>query len=64
MKEYEVKISEKVTHVLTVEAASEDEAVDLAYKLLTDGMSKEQEEKHDYVFDSEGFTGEYSTYEI
>jgi hypothetical protein len=64
MKEYEVKISEKVTHVLTVEAASQDEAVDIAYKLLTDGMSKEQEEEHDYIFDSEGFTGEHSTYEV
>jgi hypothetical protein len=64
MPRYEIKIDERFYHSLTIEAASQDEAVELAYKLLTDGMSKEQETEYDYIFESEGFTGEHSTYEI
>lgn len=64
MPKYEVKIDERFYHTLTIEAASSDEAVERAYELLREGMSKEQETEYDYDFESEGFTGEHSSYEI
>lgn len=57
---YVVKIDERMTHSLIVEAASQDEAIEAAYKLLTDGMTPEEEKACDYSMESDGFTGEHS----
>lgn len=64
MTEYEVKIDERIAHTLTVEAASEDEAVELAYELLRSGMSPEKEKEVDYSMESVGFTGSHDVWEI
>ena len=64
MTEYEVKIDERIAHTLTVEAASQDEAVELAYELLRSGMSPDKETEVDYSMESVGFTGSHDVWEI
>ena len=63
MTEYIVRIQERVTHSVVVEAASEDAAIELGYKLLTDGMSPEEEKARDYDIESDGYTGYHYTEE-
>lgn len=63
MTEYRVRIDERFTHELTVEAESRDEAIAAAYQLLTDGMSKDEESQMDYVFESDGYTGQNDAWE-
>jgi hypothetical protein len=49
--------------MLVVEAHTEDEAAEKAYKLITDGMSKDMEKEVDYQLDSDGLTGNISVTE-
>ncbi len=63
MKSYEVKINELMYHSLMVEADSSDAAVDKAYELLRNGMTKEQEKEFDYSLESDGLTGQYDVEE-
>jgi hypothetical protein len=63
MKSYEVKINELMYHSLMVEAESSDDALDKAYELLRNGMSKDQQKEFDYSLESEGFTGEHDVEE-
>jgi hypothetical protein len=58
MPEYRVRIFERASHELNVEAASGDEAIDAAYKLLTNGMSEQSKLDTDYVLEFVEFTGE------
>lgn len=60
MPEYSVKVDERFTHTVIIEAASKEEAVASAYELLRNGLSKEEEILLDYRLDSDGFTGEHS----
>lgn len=64
MTEYRVRIDERASHELNVEAASEDEAVDKAYAMLTAGMSDEDKARTDYVLEFVEFTGMHDTWEI
>ena len=64
MTEYEVQIPERVIHVLRVEAASHDEAIELAAQLLSNGMSDDMKKDVDYQFNYDGFTGEDSAEEL
>jgi hypothetical protein len=64
MARYVVKIDERFTHELTVEADDRDAAIAAAYKLLTDGMSKDEEVQMDYVFESDGFTGQNDAWSL
>jgi hypothetical protein len=59
MKDYLVKIDERMTHNLRIEAASPEAALEKAYELLRDGMSPEDEKACDYSMESDGFTGEH-----
>ncbi len=63
LKEYQVKLYERIVHMLVVEAHTEDEAAEKAYKLITDGMSKDVEKDVDYQLDSDGLTGDISVTE-
>jgi hypothetical protein len=63
LKEFQVKFDERFIHTLVVEAHTEEEAVEKAYKLITDGMSKEMEKEVDYRLDSDGLTGDISVTE-
>lgn len=63
MTEYIIKVDERFTHELTVEASSRDEAIETAMQLLRDGMSPELEKEVDYVFESDGFTGDVAAWE-
>lgn len=60
MSEFIIKIDERFTHTLTVEAGSADEATEKAYQLLRDGLTPEDEKALDYTFEADGFTGEHS----
>lgn len=60
MTEYEVHIDERFTHTLVVTAETEADALDAAYKLLSDGMTPEEEKEADYSFESDGYTGQHS----
>jgi hypothetical protein len=60
MTEYIVKIDERFTHTLTVEAGSPDEATDKAYQMLSDGLTTEDEKACDYTFEADGYTGQHS----
>lgn len=62
MTEYVVKIDERFTHTLVIEAATKDEALAEGYKLLTDGMTPDQEKEVDYMFESEGYTGQHDVW--
>ena len=64
MARYVVKIDERFTHELTVEANSRDAAIDEALRLLSDGMSKDEEQARDYVLESDGYTGQNDCWEI
>jgi hypothetical protein len=57
-KSFTVLINENFIHELTVEAEDRDAAIDIAYKMLTDGMTPEEEEAADYSFEAEGYTGD------
>lgn len=61
--EYVVKIDERMTHSMVIEAASKEEAVAAAYKLLTDDMTPEIEKDLDYEFESDGYTGQHDVWE-
>lgn len=63
MTEYVVKIDERFTHTLILEAASKDEAIEAAYKLLTDGMTPEDEKACSYQLESDGYTGQHDAWE-
>jgi hypothetical protein len=64
MPEYRVRIFERAAHELNVEAASEDEAIDLAYKTLTAGMSEQDKLDTDYVLEFVEYTGSAEAEEI
>jgi len=57
--EYMVKIDERFTHCLRITAASSDDAIEAAYKLLMDGMTEEDQVAMDYSLEADGFTGEH-----
>lgn len=63
MTEFVVKIDERMTHSMVIEAASKEEAVAAAYKLLTDGMTPEIEKDLDYQLESDGYTGQHDVWE-
>jgi hypothetical protein len=63
MTQYVVKIDERFTHTLVIEAASKDEALAAGYQLLTDGFPPEVEKELDYSFESEGFTGQHDVWD-
>lgn len=63
MSEYIVKIDERFTHTLTIEASTAEEARDKAYQLLTDGLTKDDEKELDYQFEADGYTGQDSVEE-
>lgn len=63
MTEFVVKIDERFTHTLILEAASKDEAIEAAYQLLTDGMTPEDEKACGYQLESDGFTGQHDAWE-
>jgi hypothetical protein len=63
MTEFVVKIDERMTHSMVIEAASKEEAVAAAYKLLTDGMTPEIEKDLDYQLESDGYTGQHDAWE-
>ena len=63
MTEYVVKIDERFTHNLIIEASNSEEALEKGYKLLTDGMTPEDEKTYGYSMESEGFTGQHDTWE-
>jgi hypothetical protein len=63
MTEYRVRIDERASHELNVEAASEDEAVEKAYAMLTAGMSDEDKAQTDYVLEFVEFTGQNDVWE-
>jgi hypothetical protein len=58
MTEFVVKIDERVTHSMVVEAASREDAIAMGYKLLTDGMTPEMEKQYDYQLEADGYTGQ------
>lgn len=64
MTEYRVRIDERASHELNVEAASEDEAVEKAYAMLTAGLSDKDKSETDYVLEFVEFTGTHDTWEI
>jgi hypothetical protein len=63
MASYVVKIDERFTHTLVIEAASSEEALAAGYQLLTDGLTPEMEKDLQYELDSEGYTGQHDTWE-
>ena len=63
MAEYRVRIDERASHELNVEAASEDEAVEKAYAMLTNGMTDEQKSESDYVLEFVEFTGNHDVWD-
>jgi hypothetical protein len=64
MTEYRVRIFERAAHELNVEARSEDDAIDLAYKILTAGMSEQDKLDTDYVLEFVEYTGSPEAEEI
>ena len=65
MATYEVKIYELLSHNLEVEADSENEAYDIAYKGVTDIVDAILDDRVvDAYHDSEGFTGRYSIVKV
>jgi hypothetical protein len=54
MARYKVQIDERFTHSMLIEAESEDEATDIAYNLLRDGITRDEEmqQAHDYEFEA------------
>lgn len=63
MTEYLVKIDERFFHTFVVEAASKEEALEMGYELLRNGMTTEEEAARDYDFESDGFTGDHAVWE-
>lgn len=64
MTEFLIKIDERMYHTLTIEADTADEAIEKAYQMLRDGLTKDEEKACDYSFESDGFTGEHSAEEV
>lgn len=64
MTEYIVKIDERMTHNLIIEAASAEEAVEKGYQLLRDGMTPADEEAYGYDLESDGFTGQHDAWKL
>lgn len=62
-KSFIVKIDERFTHNLIIEADTSEEALELGYQLLRDGMTPDDEKKYGYDFESDGFTGQHDTWE-
>jgi hypothetical protein len=63
MTQYVVKIDERMTHNLIIEAVSAEEAVEKGYQLLRDGMTPEDEKTYGYDLESDGFTGQHDSWE-
>lgn len=61
--EYQVVIYETISHKLTLEADSKEEATDLAYDLLSNQEDKYLEENYDYYIEAE-YAGESDIYEL
>jgi hypothetical protein len=61
--EYQVVIYETVSHKLTVEANSPEEATDLAYDLLSNQEDEYLKENYDYYLEAE-YAGESDIYEL
>lgn len=57
MAEYEVTIVERITHMVTVDAKSEQDAYDIGYQLIQDSQDIETIEDREY-------TGEYDVVEL
>ena len=64
MPEYRVRIFERAAHELNVEAATEDDAIDLAYATLTSGMTDQMKLDTDYVLEFVEYTGSAEAEEI
>lgn len=62
MTQYIVKIDERMTHNLIIEANSPDEAIEQGYQLLRDGLTLKDEATYGYAFESEGFTGQHDAW--
>ena len=62
MTEYVVKIDERMTHNLIIEASTAEEAIEKGYQLLRDGMTPEDEKEYGYAMESEGFTGQHDAW--
>lgn len=62
MTEYIVKVDERFTHTLVVEAASSDLAIEAAYKLLTDGMTEADQIAMEYTLEADGYTGQHDVW--
>jgi len=58
MKQYEVMLFETVRHCTTVEASNKEEAYNKAYEIITNGTQDE------YYTEAEGFTGDWTAYEL
>lgn len=61
--EYQVVIYETVSHKLTVEANSQEEATELAYDLLSNQEDEYLKENYDYYIEAE-YAGESDIYEL
>jgi hypothetical protein len=61
--EYQVVIYETVSHKLTVEANSPEEATELAYDLLSNQEDEYLKENYDYHLEAE-YAGESDIYEL
>lgn len=61
--EYQVVIYETVSHKLTVEANSPEEATELAYDLLSNQEDEYLKENYDYYLEAE-YAGESDIYEL
>ena len=64
MTEYIVKVEEKFIHTLTVTANNSDEASEMAYQMLRNGLSDEGKSACDYSLEPFEFTGEWVTEEV
>ena len=64
MATYVVKINERFTHELMVEADNRDAAIDEALRLSSDGMSEDEKQARDYVLEADGFTGQNDCWEL
>ena len=60
--EYRVEIQENVSHWLTVEANSPEEATDLAYDLLSNEKDEYLKEHHNYDIEAE-YANQSNVYE-
>lgn len=59
MPNYTVRIDERISHTVDVDADTESEAVDLAHNIVANYSEADLKESNNYTVESEGFTGYY-----